>query len=36
MSSLFGALSIAVRSLYAQEGAIDTTSNNIANVNTPG
>jgi len=36
MSSLFGALSIAVRSLYAQEGALDTTSNNIANVNTPG
>jgi flagellar hook-associated protein 1 FlgK len=36
MSSLFGALSIAVRSLYAQEGAIDTTSNNISNVNTPG
>ena len=36
MSSLFGALSIAVRSLYAQEGAIDTVSNNISNVNTPG
>ena len=36
MSSLFGALSIAVRSLYAQEGAIDTTSNNISNVDTPG
>jgi len=36
MSSLFGALSIAVRSLYAQEGALDTTSNNISNVNTPG
>jgi flagellar hook-associated protein 1 FlgK len=36
MSSLFGALSIAVRSLYAQEGAMDTTSNNISNVNTPG
>jgi flagellar hook-associated protein 1 FlgK len=36
MSSLFGALSIAVRSLYAQEGAIDTTANNISNANTPG
>ncbi|SPE26896.1 Flagellar hook-associated protein [Acidobacteriia bacterium SbA2] len=36
MSTLFGALSIAVRSLYAQEGAIDTTSNNISNVDTPG
>jgi flagellar hook-associated protein 1 len=36
MSSLFGALSIAMSSLYAQEGAIDTTANNIANVNTPG
>ena len=36
MSSLFGALSIAVRSLLAQEGALDTTANNISNVNTPG
>ena len=36
MASLFGALSVAVRALYAQEGAIGTTSNNIANVNTPG
>jgi flagellar hook-associated protein 1 len=36
MSSLFGALSIAVRALYAQEGAIDATSNNISNVDTPG
>jgi flagellar hook-associated protein 1 FlgK len=36
MSTLFGALSIAVRSLYAQEGAIETTSNNISNVDTPG
>jgi flagellar hook-associated protein 1 FlgK len=36
MSSLFGSLSIAVRSLLAQEGALDVTSNNIANVNTPG
>ena len=36
MATLFGALSIAVRSLYAQEGALDTTANNISNVNTPG
>jgi flagellar hook-associated protein 1 FlgK len=36
MSDLFGSLSIAVRSLLAQEGAIDTTANNISNVNTPG
>jgi flagellar hook-associated protein 1 FlgK len=36
MSSLFGSLSIAVRSLLAQEGALDVTANNIANVNTPG
>ncbi len=36
MSSLFGSLSIAVRSLLAQEGALDTTANNISNVNTPG
>jgi flagellar hook-associated protein 1 FlgK len=36
MASLFGALSIAVRSLYAQEGALDTTANNISNANTPG
>jgi len=36
MSDLFGSLSIAVRSLLAQEGAINTTTNNIANVNTPG
>jgi flagellar hook-associated protein 1 FlgK len=36
MSSLFGSLSIAVRALLAQEGALDVTANNIANVNTPG
>ena len=36
MSDLFGSLSIAVRSLLAQEGAINTTANNISNVNTPG
>jgi flagellar hook-associated protein 1 FlgK len=36
MSDLFGSLSIAVRSLLAQEGAISVTTNNISNVNTPG
>jgi flagellar hook-associated protein 1 FlgK len=36
MSSLFGSLAIAVRSLLAQEGALNTTANNISNVNTPG
>jgi flagellar hook-associated protein 1 FlgK len=36
MSSLFGRLSIAVRSLLARRGALDVTANNIANVNTPG
>ena len=36
MSSLFGTLSIALRSLLAQQGAMGTTVNNIANANTPG
>jgi len=36
MSSLFGSLSIALRALLAQQGALATTTNNIANVNTPG
>ena len=36
MSSLFGSLSIAERSLLAQEGALDVTANNISNVDTPG
>jgi flagellar hook-associated protein 1 FlgK len=36
MSSLFGRLSIALRSLLAQEGALDVTANNVANVHTPG
>src|SRR3990172_4675868 len=36
MASLLGSLSIALRSLLAQQGALATTSNNIANVNTPG
>ena len=36
MSNLFGSLSLAVRSLLAQQGALDTTANNLSNVNTPG
>jgi flagellar hook-associated protein 1 FlgK len=36
MSSLFGSLSIALRALLAQQGGLEVTSNNIANVNTPG
>lgn len=36
MSSLFGSLSIALRSLLAQQAGLEVTSNNIANVNTPG
>ena len=36
MSSLFGSMSIALRSLLAQQGAVGTTTNNIANANTPG
>jgi flagellar hook-associated protein 1 FlgK len=36
MPSLFGVLSIATGSLMAEQGALNTTSNNIANANTPG
>ena len=36
MGSLSASLSIALQSLLAEQGAIETTSNNIANVNTPG
>ncbi|HUL15547.1 MAG TPA: flagellar hook-associated protein FlgK [Terriglobales bacterium] len=36
MGSLSGALNITLSSMLAEEGAIETTSNNIANVNTPG
>ena len=36
MSSLFGSLSIALSSLLAQQAALETTSQNIANLNTPG
>ena len=36
MSNLFGSLSIAVQSLLAQHGALDTTANYLSNVNTPG
>ena len=36
MGSLSASLNIAVGSLQADETAIQTTTNNIANVNTPG
>ncbi|HWR36702.1 MAG TPA: flagellar hook-associated protein FlgK [Clostridia bacterium] len=36
MSSLFGSISISLRALLAQQGALQTTTANIANANTPG
>jgi flagellar hook-associated protein 1 len=36
MGSLSAALNISLESMLAEQGAIETTSNNIANVNTPG
>lgn len=36
MSSLFGTLSIATGALGAEQGAMDATTDNVANVNTPG
>lgn len=36
MGGLFGVLDIASSALFASQAAINTTSNNIANVNTPG
>lgn len=36
MSSLFGTLAIAVGGLMAEQGALDATTNNVANANTPG
>jgi flagellar hook-associated protein 1 FlgK len=36
MSSLFAALSIATGALGAEQGAMGATTNNVANVNTPG
>ncbi|HVO57225.1 MAG TPA: flagellar hook-associated protein FlgK [Dongiaceae bacterium] len=36
MGNLTAGLNIALQSMLAEQGAIDTTSNNIANVNTPG
>jgi flagellar hook-associated protein 1 FlgK len=36
MGTLSGSLSIALQALTAEQGAISITSNNIANVNTPG
>jgi flagellar hook-associated protein 1 FlgK len=36
MGSLFSSLSIAVSALQAEQGALNVTSNNVANINTPG
>jgi flagellar hook-associated protein 1 len=36
MSSLFGTMYVAVNALLANQGALETTSNNVANANTPG
>ena len=36
MGSLFGSLSIAVGALAAEQGALQVTTNNTANINTPG
>jgi flagellar hook-associated protein 1 len=36
MSGLFGTMSIAVGALLAEQGALEVTSNNVANANTPG
>ena len=36
MSSLLGAMSIAMGALQAQQAGLATTTNNIANLNTPG
>jgi flagellar hook-associated protein 1 FlgK len=36
MSSLFGTMSIATGALGAEQGALDATTNNVANANTPG
>ena len=36
MGSLNGALAIATGALGAEQGALDATTNNVANVNTPG
>jgi len=36
MPSLFGTMSIATGALGAEQGALDATTNNVANANTPG
>ncbi|MGO9125380.1 MAG: flagellar hook-associated protein FlgK [Terriglobales bacterium] len=36
MSSLFGVMSIATGALEAEQGALNATTNNVANANTPG
>jgi len=36
MASLYGAMAIATGALGAEQGALNSTTNNVANVNTPG
>src|SRR5713226_9382577 len=36
MGSLYSSLSIVVGALLAEQGALNVTSNNVANINTPG
>jgi len=36
MGSLYGSLAIATGALGAEQGALDATTNNVVNVNTPG
>ena len=36
MSSIYGTLNVALQSLQAQQAGLDTVTNNIANINTPG
>ncbi len=36
MSSLNASLAIALSGLTAEQGALEATTNNVANVNTPG
>src|SRR5689334_7519667 len=36
MPGLYGAMSIALNSLLAEQGALEATTNNVANINTPG
>ena len=36
MANLFGTLSVAVRSMLAEQASMEITANNVANINTPG